>query len=1339
MKNKKLFLASLVLLAILAIGAVSASEDIADDTSVTSVSEDGISEDSLTVSEEGADIEEAPVLNSPSTNDGDDSIESINDEIILGEDDGEGDEESPYYIYVEDNKEFITDTDDDNYVGDAIVAGIILPNDTEDGHMDVFTDDDVELARIGVEAAGEGSWHIDENGNLKACLYLKDLNLIGVNNGDNVNFIFFDADGKKSLSTSRTIEITDSYIRFIDENSGDEGGDADDGVVIYVPNGEDRQFNIVDDLEVPFAFISVSNEFPQANVIRMWNANHENYEDFIYFEEPLSQLIGEPDEENEGFTLYSISLSDFRDGGLDNLLETRYLKIEFIDVDENEDYTEIDSRSYFVEYNDEDNTIMFWEDDEEEEEDGVEFELDTETEFSTSEEDPDAVFANVTVRGWTDGYVVIVDDNDNEIFRKALFDFNQDYVDGNTYKIALYEDNGNFIFENYRDDGYFRLKFLNEDWDEIAGIDCLIFFGEDTVRFEYDPHNPGDHISIDVDQDDHSITDDGDFVWINLPSDITQGTVMVISGGNTMLDAPISDEEGSHWWKEIDGHYVCSFAPCHLDWDNVNDGDIVLIAFLDENDNIVESRDYTVYIDDDLFRFEEIKHIEISIWDEDDERGTLYTDSQGWVVSVHVPEGFEGTIYVFANDTEKASWEIEFDEDNEWTYTDWDLESLDLRAPGIYNIVVKLDDEPLLEETINVVEFAYDEFRAIFDYGEDEGDESLRLFIPDGSTGTVKILVEKELENGRCETVFEDSFEISSEDFGDWMIWYVEDIGFERNGEYYTFTLEVEQDDAVVYRYKNGHSSGDDGGDDDEFIYINDEEIITDPNSDDYNPDATIATVVNGVYKVVITTASGDELKTIEIGNDYWETDEQYYIELNEILDMLNQIQDNDVILFRSYNDLDEELCTPVSCQAKVTDGAIQFEPMRIIDQYIDYEPNGDMEIIYINVPSSTFDKKNDTSFIIQYKVPNVPGSTISLNIESYGFGEWFDISGEGEIDIAKYLFKCKPGKNWLDFYCEIYFRYAGFEYCYDDWIGFPVVIIEDSGDLEKLDTILNVDAVTVDAGTSATLTATLKDEAGKLLAGKEITFEVNNKKYTAKTNANGVATVKIDALSAGKYAVYASFNGDDDYLDCDYTSSLTVNSVPDKKISLTITPTALTTTYNSGKTFNIKVVDASGKAVSGVKLTLKVYTGSKYKTVTVTTNAKGIASYKASTLALGKHKVTVSLADNKYQASAKTSSIKINKAKTTVKAPKVTGKFKKSKFFKVTIKNKATKKAVSKIKVKIKVFTGKKSKTYTVKTNKKGIAKFNIKKLKKGTHKVVISSGNKNYIISKKSSIKIK
>lgn len=96
-------------------------------------------------------------------------------------------------------------------------------------------------------------------------------------------------------------------------------------------------------------------------------------------------------------------------------------------------------------------------------------------------------------------------------------------------------------------------------------------------------------------------------------------------------------------------------------------------------------------------------------------------------------------------------------------------------------------------------------------------------------------------------------------------------------------------------------------------------------------------------------------------------------------------------------------------------------------------------------------------------------------------------------------------------------------------------------------------------------------------------------------------------------------------------------------------------------------------------------------------------------------------------------------KVLTTVKAPKATFKVKKSRYFKVTIKNKLTNKAINGIKIKIKVYTAKKYKTFMVKTYKKGLAKINTKSLKVGYHKVVISSGNGKYNISYKSSIVIK
>lgn len=184
--------------------------------------------------------------------------------------------------------------------------------------------------------------------------------------------------------------------------------------------------------------------------------------------------------------------------------------------------------------------------------------------------------------------------------------------------------------------------------------------------------------------------------------------------------------------------------------------------------------------------------------------------------------------------------------------------------------------------------------------------------------------------------------------------------------------------------------------------------------------------------------------------------------------------------------------------------------------------------------------------------------------------------------------------------------------------------------------------------------------------------------------------------------------------------------------------PKKLTTTYNSGKTFKVKVLSKFDEqpTLSGIKVKIKVATSNGYKTFYATSDKNGIAKFKVSKLPIGSHKVSITPVDTVYTSYDKaTSTIKITKAKTLVSAPKVVSKHKKSKIFKIKVKNKATGKIVKNLKLKVKI--GKK--TYKLKTNSKGIAKFNVKRLGVGSYKVVIKSGSSKYSVSKNSKIKIK
>ena len=200
------------------------------------------------------------------------------------------------------------------------------------------------------------------------------------------------------------------------------------------------------------------------------------------------------------------------------------------------------------------------------------------------------------------------------------------------------------------------------------------------------------------------------------------------------------------------------------------------------------------------------------------------------------------------------------------------------------------------------------------------------------------------------------------------------------------------------------------------------------------------------------------------------------------------------------------------------------------------------------------------------------------------------------------------------------------------------------------------------------------------------------------------------------------------------YTKSISLND--DLKTTYLVKST-VKTSINYGDSIKITLINKfTSKPMKGIEFIIKIGSKKYY----VTTNSKGIAYFKNS-LKAGNHKITVIPQKYKGYIAMKQSdvTIKVKKVNTNVKAPKITAKYKKAKYFKIYVKNKVTKKAAKKLKIKAKIYTGKKYKTVTLKTDNKGQAKLNTKSLKIGKHKVIISSGNANYNVSAKSLITIK
>ena len=253
-----------------------------------------------------------------------------------------------------------------------------------------------------------------------------------------------------------------------------------------------------------------------------------------------------------------------------------------------------------------------------------------------------------------------------------------------------------------------------------------------------------------------------------------------------------------------------------------------------------------------------------------------------------------------------------------------------------------------------------------------------------------------------------------------------------------------------------------------------------------------------------------------------------------------------------------------------------------------------------------------------------------------------------------------------------------------------------------------------------------INTNTGSVVSGAAVHFKFSNgKTATVYTGSNGIATYTLP-FNPGTYRVTATLDSDIG------GASASMSNIRITKAPATITPTKLSTKFESSKSFKIKVINSkTKKGIGGVKLLLKVYTGKKAKNVHVTTASNGVASYNPSKLKVGGHKVKVSIASSQVSAKAKTSKITVKKASTAIDKYDALYYYKdvkKGKYY-IGVYNKNAGKYIKGVKLKVKVFTGKKSKTYTVKTKKDGFGILKVKGLKVGKHKVQITfKGNKNY-----------
>ncbi|WP_405308654.1 hypothetical protein [Methanobrevibacter sp.] len=242
----------------------------------------------------------------------------------------------------------------------------------------------------------------------------------------------------------------------------------------------------------------------------------------------------------------------------------------------------------------------------------------------------------------------------------------------------------------------------------------------------------------------------------------------------------------------------------------------------------------------------------------------------------------------------------------------------------------------------------------------------------------------------------------------------------------------------------------------------------------------------------------------------------------------------------------------------------------------------------------------------------------------------------------------------------------------------------------------------------------------GEKIRGIGVKLVINqDKEFLRTTDEKGIACFPVSALAKGSYS--AKLGLVEDYLNCSSIS----RKIVIKKASVSIKVSKLTTTYKDGESWKIRLVDSNTKKpLFRAIITLKVFTGKKYKIYTVTTDYDGNAYFKTTKLSPGIHKVILSFSKANYNSKTVKSAVKIIKQKALkFKIEKLTRK--EGAFLGIHVKDKSTKKLLNGVKIKLFVYTGSKYKTITLKTktiNKyKGSLIYATNKLSVGKHKVII------------------
>lgn len=803
-------LVTLVLLAILTLGAVSASDADSESLAVDDVG----GSDSVASPVDDADLlsDGNGTVSNPDPDDGDEGTDFDD-----GDDEG-GDEIEK--IWVDESDLSLDDEDLDNHF-----AYVNTPEDAE-GYVlvncggTVFFNKTLSSMDHGADEQNEGYyWH---------GISLNDVGkFAGLEKEDMIVFSLFDGDGQKVQSRIYFIYFGEGTIRL--EN--DDSENLDDYTTI-----DGLTFSVMENMNIedPYSVIKVA-VFPDGIADSFSISLQKDDDEAIVTNWNLSSV----DRDRAGYAMWNIEQLGIADGG-------EYSITFIFDIDDKDTEINMGNVNINSEGHGPDAWIIY--------EDNGKIYTDTQQGV-----------VGVSVPYGTEG-IVYVEVNDTEKGSWEIESYDEEY---DSYHDWTLEDLG-----ISGEGDYTIVVKLN---DEILKTENITVYGfnNDEFRFVFDL--------------------EGKMAKLYCPEGI-EGTLTV-----TTIKYFEEDSDEVYWDSfnlvNVTGWSEWNLMDLGLDYDDVWTEFTFYIAN-DEDELFTVNKKVRCSYDDAEYH--------INIWDEFDERGPLYTDSEGNVVGIDVSRSFDGNVIIYVNGKEIDNWNVEFDDEDGWAYHDWGLEDLGISKADNYTIVIVRDNcdetETLLNKTIAVNEFNDDTYRAMILYAA----ESIKLYIPDGAQGIVSIVTEKENEDGDLDEMGEVTYDITSDDYGNWKEWSLADLGFEADGAFRVFTLTVrDTNDEEVYRYRISHVDGEDeeGGDDYEeqiefaFVTLDDDGYMEFNKTSDadvarlYIPDTD---EFRGVVGTVTVRLNGEIIKTIK--TDEFE-DGNYNNHYPIVLD-LSTLKDKDMLSF---------------------------------------------------------------------------------------------------------------------------------------------------------------------------------------------------------------------------------------------------------------------------------------------------------------------------------------------------------------------------------------------------------------------------------------------------------